>query len=42
MNKARKPRQANNTCVKDYLKDTQDLTKNKKAVIGAQDDHHLE
>lgn len=39
MYKAKKPRDANKPCVKDNLKDSEDLTKNKHAVIGTQNDY---
>jgi len=39
MYKAEKPRDANKACVKDNLKDSEDLTKNKHAVIGIQSDY---
>ena len=39
MSKAKRPRDANKACVKDNLKDSEDLTKNKHAVIGTQSDY---
>ena len=41
MYKARKPREADRAYVKDYLKDTKDLTNRIQILSSAQSDHKL-